>query len=73
MKQDEYFESKDFRDILTQYERERQAGRRIYMDADDLADIAEYYINNKREKEARRVLADAMLLQSDVLPTPGGP
>lgn len=67
MKQDEYFESQDFRDILKQYERERQAGRRIYMDADDLADIAEYYINNKREKEARRVLADAMLLH------PGNP
>jgi hypothetical protein len=38
-----YFDSKEFQQILKQYEESIQQGSSIYMDADDLADIADYY------------------------------
>ncbi|WP_289144401.1 tetratricopeptide repeat protein, partial [Xylanibacter rodentium] len=40
---DEYFDSKEFRDILTSYEESVRSGLPIFMDADDLTDIADYY------------------------------
>ena len=39
----EYFESEEFRDILSQYEESVESGYPAYIDADDLADIANYY------------------------------
>lgn len=41
-----YFESEDFREILNKYEASVKSGHLIYMDADDLADIADYYQYN---------------------------
>ena len=38
-----YFESEGFKKILRQYEDSVQSGHPAYMDADDLADIADYY------------------------------
>ena len=38
-----YFEDPAFREILSEYETAREAGTPIYMDADSLTDIAEYY------------------------------
>ena len=38
-----YFESKGFQKILKKYEESAKSGHPIYMDADDLADIADYY------------------------------
>ena len=38
-----YFESEEFQDILKQYEDSVKSGHPIYMDADDLADVADYY------------------------------
>ncbi len=40
---DEYFDSKGFREILSEYEDAIAADRPMFMDADDLADIADYY------------------------------
>ena len=37
---DEYFDSKEFRDILTSYEESVRSGLPIFMDADDLTDIS---------------------------------
>ena len=37
-----YFESKEFKNILKQYEESVKSGHPAYMDADDLADIADY-------------------------------
>ena len=65
MKQDDYFESQDFRELLNQYEAARRGGRRIYMDGDDLADIAEYYINNHRDREADTVLSEGLRMHPD--------
>ena len=51
-----YFESKGFRKILEQYEESVQEGHSIYMDADDLADIADYYQYNGKPEDANRAI-----------------
>ena len=56
----EYFESKEFKEILQQYEESVKSGERIYMDADDLADIADYYHYNNRMDEAEAAISLAM-------------
>ncbi len=40
---DEYFDNEEFRTILNNYEESVRSGHPIYLDADDLADIADYY------------------------------
>lgn len=40
---DEYLDSDDFRALLSDYEMMVESGQPIFMDADDLTDIAEYY------------------------------
>lgn len=41
--QNAYFKSREFLGILHQYEAARHAGSSVYLEADDLTDIAEYY------------------------------
>lgn len=38
-----YFEEPEFKEILAQYETSRETGKPIYMDAEELTDVAEYY------------------------------
>ena len=38
-----YFEEPEFKDILARYEAAREANKALYMDADELTDVAEYY------------------------------
>ena len=40
---DQYYESKEFKDILRKYEDAHKTGESIYLDPDELTDIAEYY------------------------------
>jgi tetratricopeptide (TPR) repeat protein len=47
-----YFESEEFLSLLEQYEDSVRAGHSVYMDADDLADIADYYQYKGRMDEA---------------------
>ena len=56
----EYFESEDFKEILRQYEESVKSGERIYMDADDLADVADYYHYHNRIDEANAAISLAM-------------
>ena len=56
----EYFESEEFKEILRQYEESVKSGEHIYMDADDLADIADYYHYNNRIDEAEEAISLAM-------------
>ena len=55
-----YFESKGFQKILKKYEESAKSGHPIYMDADDLADIADYYQLNGRAEEAETVISQAL-------------
>jgi tetratricopeptide (TPR) repeat protein len=41
--EDDFFENDDFLEILREYEAMIKSGQPVYMDADDLAEIADYY------------------------------
>lgn len=51
-----YFESEEFQHILNRYEESVLQGHAIYMDADDLADIADYYQYYGRIEDADRAI-----------------
>ena len=63
----EYFSSEDFKEILRQYEESVKSGERIYMDADDLADIADYYHYSNRPAEAEQAISLAMEINPDAV------
>ena len=63
----EYFNNEEFKEILKQYEESVKSGGRIYMDADDLADIAAYYHFNNREEEAEEAISLAMEYNPEAL------
>lgn len=53
---DDYFSDEEFREILDDYEQTVKSGQPLFMDADDLADIADYYQMNGRYDEARQAI-----------------
>lgn len=56
MTEDEkYYQTQEFKALLEQYEQMVADGRQIYMDADDLCDIAEYY--NQQDAPVEQVQA----------------
>lgn len=60
-----YFESKGFKAILQKYEEAVKSGQSIYMDADDLADIADYYQYHGRQDDASRAIDLALKYNPD--------
>ena len=52
MNGDEYFDSEEFRDILSEYEQALRTGMPLFLDTDELCDIADYYQMNDRYEEA---------------------
>ena len=63
----EYFDNEEFKEILRQYEESVKSGGRIYMDADDLADIAAYYHFYNRDEEAEEAISLAMEYNPEAL------
>ena len=63
----EYFDSEDFKEILRQYEESVKSGEHIYMDADDLTDIADYYNYLNRNDEAEEAIALATEYNPDAI------
>ena len=49
---EEYFEDEEFQEILSSYEAAVSSGQSVYMDVDDLADIADYYQSKGMYDEA---------------------
>lgn len=64
-----YFESEEFQTILSQYEESVESGHPTYIDADDLADIADYYQFNGFSDKA----GDAIDLALEYNPEAVGP
>lgn len=64
---EQYFESEDFQEILRHYEAAIGSGNIIYMDADDLADIADYYQYNGNPEEARYAVELALRFNPDAV------
>ena len=63
----EYFSSKEFLEILKQYEASAKSGHPAYMDADDLADIADYYQYQGKTTEAEEAINLALQFNPDAV------
>ena len=59
---DDYFKSREFKELLDNYEASIKAGNSPFMDADDLVDIADYYNQNNRMDEAIEVVEYSLRL-----------
>ncbi len=59
---DDYFDSEEFRNTLNEYEESVKSGHPLFMDADDLADIADYYHFMGKEKKADETIDYALSL-----------
>ena len=59
---DEFFNSKEFKEKLARYEEACQQGLSVFLDADDMADIAEYYHLQHHDEEAVEVCDKAIAM-----------
>ena len=62
-----YFDSESFKKLLEQYENSVKSGHPVYMDADDLADIADYYHYEGRLEEAADAIELALQFNPDAI------
>ena len=62
-----YFESEGFKKLLEQYEDSVKSGHLVYMDADDLADIADYYHYEGRLDDAAAAIELALQFNPDAI------
>lgn len=59
---EKYFESKRFKNLLRRYETAMQQSGTVYMESDELTDVAEYYAMSGRMDEANQVIELALAL-----------
>ena len=59
---DEYFDSQEFREILANCEESIDTGQPVFMDADDLAEIADYYQMSEEFDKAEQAISLALSL-----------
>jgi len=57
---EEYFNSEEFKELLNNYETSMKTGNQIFMDVDDLVDIADYYNQEGKADEAMEVIDYAL-------------
>ena len=62
---DDFFDDDEFREMLDDYERAVKSGQEVFMDADDLADIADHYQLEGRYDDAQKALERALELEPD--------
>ena len=60
-----YFNDPEFLEYLQKYEQAHENGEPIYMDAEELTDIAEFYMTQNREEEANEAVSLAHSLHPD--------
>lgn len=59
---DEYFDSEDFLDMLGEYEKAVNTGMPVFLDAEELAEIADYYQWQGQADEAEKAIRHALSL-----------
>jgi len=59
---DDYFDSKEFQELLETYEKAVNAGQPVFMDAEELAEIADYYQMQGHLEEAEKTIQLALSL-----------
>ena len=60
-----YFNDPEFLEYLQRYEQAHENGEPVYMDAEELTDIAEFYMTQNREEEANEAISLALSLHPD--------
>ena len=60
-----YYNDPEFKRVLRRYEEARAGGQSVYLDADDFADIVDYYLSRDRLDEADSCVAYALTLHPD--------
>ena len=60
--EDKYFESKEFKVLLQRYEQAEAENTNVYMEPDELSDIAEYYYQSGNIEAARKAVDYALQL-----------
>jgi tetratricopeptide (TPR) repeat protein len=60
-----YFDSEEFQAMLHDYEQGIKEGYSVFLDADDLADIADYYQQEERFEDAQKVVDRVVELHPD--------
>ena len=63
----EYFDTEEFQEILKRYEDSVRSGQSAYVDADDLADIADYYQYQGMTEEADAAINLALRINPDAV------
>ncbi|MBR6035817.1 MAG: hypothetical protein IKP41_02515 [Bacteroidaceae bacterium] len=61
----DYFQSKDFKELLKSYEEQRERGESIYLDADDFADIADYYLSVDKPELSMETIDRGLAIHGD--------
>lgn len=62
---DEYFDSEEFRELLAEYEDSVSKGEPVFMDAEELAEIADYYHFTGNADKADEAISLALSLSPD--------
>lgn len=66
---DSYFDSEDFREILSEYEESQAQGMPVFLDSEELSEIADYYQMLGQEEQADEAINLALSLSpGDVAP-----
>jgi tetratricopeptide (TPR) repeat protein len=60
-----YFQSEEFKDLLKAYEEQRKKGRNTYFDADDFADIADFYLTVDKPALALDAISEGLSMHPD--------
>lgn len=60
-----YFQSEEFKDLLKAYEEQRKKGRSTYFDADDFADIADFYLTADKPALALDAISEGLSMHPD--------
>lgn len=61
----DYFQSKEFKELLKSYEEQRSRGESIYLDADDFADIADYYLSIDQPELSMETIGKGLAIHCD--------
>ena len=61
----DYFQSDEFKDILNAYERQKGKKKSFYLDADDFADIADYYLSVDQPSKAMEAVEQGLAIHAD--------
>jgi tetratricopeptide (TPR) repeat protein len=63
--EEDFFDDPEFLENFQKYEKAHKNGEPIYIDAEDLTDIAEFYMTQNREEEANEAISLALSLYPD--------